>query len=62
MPRVKREVPIERYTVMTFAQVAEKLGVSAMRVCQIEKQAMEKIRKEWKRRVNEGEFHERHTY
>lgn len=56
MPRRKAAVPIERYTVMTFAQVGKKLGLSAMRICQIEKQAMDKIRREWKRRVNDGDF------
>ncbi|MBZ5700275.1 MAG: hypothetical protein LAN84_00350 [Acidobacteriia bacterium] len=44
MPRRKTAVPIERYTVMSQAAVGERLGLSAMRVCQIEKAAFAKIR------------------
>ena len=44
MPRTKREVPIDRYTAMSQAEVGKRLGISAMRVCQIEKKAFAKIR------------------
>jgi DNA-directed RNA polymerase sigma subunit (sigma70/sigma32) len=44
MPRTKREVPIERYTVMTMAEVGRALGVTPQRVSQIEKSALRKIR------------------
>ena len=40
----KRLVPLERYTVMSQREVGVKLGISAMRVCQIEKRALEKIK------------------
>lgn len=43
MPRPKREVPLDRYTVMTMKEVAKVLGVTAQRVSQIEKSAMRKI-------------------
>lgn len=45
MPRVKRNgQPIDRYTVMTQAQVGARLGISTMRVCQLEKSALRKLR------------------
>ncbi len=47
MPRPKRAVPIDRYVSMSLAQVAEKLGLTPMRVWQIEQQALEKIRQEF---------------
>ena len=43
MPRTKQAVPLERYTVMSQAEVARTLGISTMRVCQLEKSAMKKI-------------------
>jgi Sigma-70, region 4 len=42
--RTKSAVPIERYTAMSQAEVGKRLGISAMRVCQIEKAAFAKIR------------------
>lgn len=44
MPRPKRDIPIERLTTATLEEVARELGVSAMRVCQIEKVALAKLR------------------
>jgi predicted DNA-binding protein (UPF0251 family) len=44
MPRTKSETPIERLTVMSQAEVGQRLGISAMRVCQIEKAAFKKIK------------------
>lgn len=44
MPRPKRTVPIERLTASTLAEIAKELGCSAMRVCQIEKQALKKLK------------------
>lgn len=44
MPRSKRSIPIERLTTATLAEIARELGRSAMRVCQIEKQALAKLR------------------
>ncbi len=46
MPRPKRAVPIERYTAMSLAQVSEQLGLTPMRIWQIEQKALEKIRQE----------------
>lgn len=48
MPRPKRAVPIDRYVVMTQAQVGAKLGLSAMRVSQLERSAFKKIRAAFK--------------
>lgn len=48
MSRTKRDIPIDRYTVKTLAEVGAELGISAMRVWQIERKAMEKLRKEFK--------------
>ncbi len=47
MPRSKLvppQVPIEQCTVMTQREVARVLGISQMRVCQIEKTALAKLR------------------
>lgn len=44
MSRTKSAVPIERYTAMSQAEAGRRLGISAMRVCQIEKAAFAKIR------------------
>lgn len=52
MPRLKREVPLERYTVMTMAEVGQRLGITAQRVSQIEKVAMQKLRVEFNRLKN----------
>jgi DNA-directed RNA polymerase sigma subunit (sigma70/sigma32) len=46
MPRQKSETPIERLTVMSQAEVGRCLGITAMRVCQIERKAFQKIREE----------------
>ena len=51
MPRTKATYPIERLTVMTQAEVARCLGISTMRVCQLERSALAKLKiafqKEW---------------
>lgn len=46
MPRQKRETPLERLTVMSQAEVARHLGISTMRVCQLERRAFRKIREQ----------------
>lgn len=52
MPRPKRQfgkLPIERYVVMSQAEVGRRLGLSAMRICQIERTALAKLRTEFKK-------------
>jgi len=48
------KLPIERYTVMSQAEVAELLGVSVMAVSLVERRALAKLKvafpREWKRR------------
>lgn len=44
MPRQRKATPIERLTAATLEEIAKELGVSAMRVHQIEKQALAKIK------------------
>jgi DNA-directed RNA polymerase sigma subunit (sigma70/sigma32) len=44
MPRPKREVPLDRYTVRTMREVAKELGCSAQAVSQVEKRALRKLR------------------
>lgn len=54
MSRQKQAVPLERYTVMSQAEVGKKLGISAMRVCQLEKSAFKKLKKEFRERCEIG--------
>jgi transcriptional regulator len=44
MPRPKGSGEIQRLTVMTQAEVARALGISTMRVCQLERSALAKLR------------------
>lgn len=44
MPRSKHAVPIERFTVRSQEEVGRALGITAMRVCQLEKSALRKLR------------------
>lgn len=44
MPRQRKATPVERLTAATLEEIAKELGVSAMRVCQIEKVALAKLR------------------
>jgi DNA-directed RNA polymerase sigma subunit (sigma70/sigma32) len=46
MPRPKRQTPVDRYVVKTLAEIARELGVTPMRVYQIERGALLKIRAE----------------
>lgn len=50
MPRPKRDIPIERLTAATLEEIARELGVSAMRVCQIERLALKKLEREFVKR------------
>lgn len=49
MPRTKRSEPIERLVAMPLAEIAKVLGITTMRVHQIEKEALAKIRAEFER-------------
>ena len=42
--RAKQAVPLERYTVMSTREVGRALGISSVRVSQIERSAFKKIR------------------
>jgi DNA-directed RNA polymerase sigma subunit (sigma70/sigma32) len=44
MPRPKREVPLDRYTVKTMREVAAELGCSAQAISDVEQRAMKKLR------------------
>ena len=44
MPRPKREVPLDRYTVKTMREVAAELGCSAQAVSQVERRAFRKLK------------------
>ena len=46
MPRPKRQTPIDRYVVCSLAEIARELGVTPMRVYQIEQGALRKIKSE----------------
>jgi DNA-directed RNA polymerase specialized sigma subunit len=50
MPRPLRSVPIDRYVVKSLAEIARELGVTPMRVYQIEQAALKKIKKEFVKR------------
>lgn len=52
MPRKKKSVPIERYTVKTLAEVGREMGISAMRVQQLQDSAFKKIRSGFTVRLN----------
>lgn len=45
MPRVKREVPIDRYVAMTLAEIARELRCTPQAVRCVEKNALAKLRK-----------------
>ena len=47
MARQKTDVPKEQLTVMTQREVARLLGISTMRVCQLEKSGLAKLRREF---------------
>ncbi len=44
MPRVKREVPIDRYVAKTLAEIAAELGCTPQAVRCCEKSALRKLR------------------
>ena len=44
MSRTKADALIQKYAVRSQAEVGAALGISAMRVCQIEKAALKKLR------------------
>lgn len=54
MPRTKSEMPIERLAAMSQAEVAAAIGVSIVRVSQLERSALKKIRAEFERRGVHG--------
>lgn len=46
MPRPKRQTPVDRYVARSLKEIAEELGVTPMRVYQIEQGALRKIKSE----------------
>jgi DNA-directed RNA polymerase specialized sigma subunit len=46
MPRPKRKVPIDRYVARSLKEIAKELGCTPMRVFQIERCALRKIKAE----------------
>jgi DNA-directed RNA polymerase specialized sigma subunit len=46
VPRPKRQTPVDRYVARSLKEIADELGVTPMRVFQIEQGALRKIRAE----------------
>ena len=49
MSRTRADAKKEQLTVMTQKEVARILGLTTMRVCQIEREALAKLRREFQR-------------